>query len=95
MNLPLIEGTNTSDWRTGSVSVQDIIDSIYNGKKDGEIILLHTLDYDNFADREIAVLNEIVPTLREEGYEFVTVSELFEKAGVTPVNKKVYNNVYD
>ena len=95
MNLPLIEGTNTSDWRTGTVSVQDIIDSIYNGKKDGEIILLHTLDYDNFADREIAVLNEIVPTLREEGYEFVTVSELFEKAGVTPVNKKVYNNVYD
>ena len=57
--------------------------------------MLHTLDYDNFADREISVLNEIVPTLREEGYEFVTVSDLFSIAGVTPVNGKVYNNVYD
>ncbi|MGN0115203.1 MAG: polysaccharide deacetylase family protein [Acutalibacteraceae bacterium] len=95
MDLPLLEGISTNDWRTGSVSVQDIIDTIYSGKKDGEIILLHTLDYDNFADREIAVLNEIVPTLREEGYEFVTVSELFEKAGVEPVNRKIYNNVYD
>ena len=95
MNLPLVEGTNTEDWRTGSVSVQDIIDTIYSGKKDGEIILLHTLDYDNFAAREISVLNEIIPTLREEGYEFVTVSDLFSNAGVTPVNGKVYNNVYD
>ena len=44
---------------------------------------------------ESAVLNEIVSTLREGGYEFVTVSELFEKAGIAPVNGKAYNNVYD
>ncbi|MEE1019185.1 MAG: hypothetical protein UH824_06865 [Acutalibacteraceae bacterium] len=44
---------------------------------------------------ESAVLNEIVPTLRKEGYEFVTVSELFEKAGIAPVNGKAYNNIYD
>ena len=37
MNLPLVEGTNTEDWRTGSVSVQNIIDTIYSGKKDGQI----------------------------------------------------------
>lgn len=95
MDLPLVEGTNTEDWRTGSVSVQNIIDTIYSGKQDGQIVLLHTLDYDGFADREISVLNEIIPTLREEGYEFVTVSDLFSTAGVTPVNGKVYNNVYD
>ena len=64
--------TTTSD-------ADKIVDIIYRQASDGDIILLHDR-YQNTVD---AVLRA-VPHLQEQGYVFVTVSELLARKGVTP-----------
>ena len=37
----------------------------------------------------------IIPKLMEEGYEFVTMSELFGKCGVKAERNVIYSNVFE
>ena len=41
----------------------------------------------------VKALDRLIPALREEGYELVTVEELFEKCGVVPKSGVIYTNV--
>ena len=59
--------------------------------EDGQIVLLHD-SAGNSATVE--ALRTIIPELKRRGFEFVTVPELFEKAGVTPARGIVYTSVY-
>ena len=47
--------------------------------KDGTIVLLHDMQGNS---KTVEALKTIIPTLKDEGYEFVTVSELFEAKGI-------------
>ncbi len=63
---------DTRDWTM--VSAQKIIRQVENGAAAGEIILFHDL-----GDKRLSTpdaLRILLPRLKEEGYQFVTVSEL-------------------
>lgn len=56
--------------------------------QDGDIMLMHCWN-----EGSKAALRALVPEMIEDGYVFVTVSELFELKEVTPENGKVYYNI--
>ena len=77
---------DTEDWK--SKDADKILDIIYRQVSDGDIVLLHDR-YQNTVD---AVLRA-VPHLQEQGYVFVTVSELLTLKGVTPESGVTYHSV--
>ncbi len=71
------------DWKY--LNTNTVVNNIMSTVKDGDIILLHDL-YKTSVDAALIVIDR----LQAQGYEFVTVSELFRRRGVTPENGKVY-----
>lgn len=58
--------------------------------KDGLIVLMH----DSEANQPtVEALKIALPELKKQGYEFVTVSELFEMQGETPLGDRSYSEV--
>ena len=45
----------------------------------------------NGNSKTVEALDTIIPTLLDEGYEFVTVSELFEKKNIEPADRIIYS----
>lgn len=88
IDLPFIAGFGANDW-------EDSRDAEYRATRiirqamDGGIILLH-----DFAgnSQTVEALHTIIPALLEEGYQLVTVSQLFEAKGVEPQSGIVYSN---
>lgn len=62
---------DSEDW-TG-LSRDEIVDSVVEGAEPGAVVLLH----DTLAPT-LAATPEIIERLREEGYEFVTVSRIYD-----------------
>lgn len=65
------------DW--SNPGVEKIVTTIENNIKNGSIILLH--DYNNVRcdkSQTVKALERIVPDLKNQGYEFVTISELIK-----------------
>lgn len=87
-DLPFIAGIGANDWEP-SVSAEERARLILDQVKDGDIILLHDME-NNYATVE--ALDTIIPALLEQGYGFVTVSELFEAKGIKPQKGVVYSN---
>jgi peptidoglycan/xylan/chitin deacetylase (PgdA/CDA1 family) len=56
------------------VSVQSVVDTVMNNVKDGNIILFH--DYVSGTSPTAKALEILIPKLQEQGYRFVTVSDL-------------------
>ena len=64
---------DTRDWaHTGTAQ---IVRTVREGLTDGGVILFH--DFISGESHTLAALGELLPALAAEGYEFVTVSELF------------------
>lgn len=85
---PFIGGYSTDDWRS-EMTPSDICDAILKLAGDGRIILCHELD------RTVIALRTAIPALLEQGYRFVTLSELFRLRGVDPasVEDQYYHEV--
>lgn len=66
---------DTEDWR--GLSADRIENAIMKDVKDGSIILCH--DYVAGQSHTPEALRRVIPRLLEEGYEFVTVSDLVRK----------------
>ncbi len=66
---------DTMDWK--NPPVHDIINTVISNVQDGDIILFHDYIYGDSPTPE--ALKEIIPKLKNMGYEFVTVSELISK----------------
>lgn len=66
---------DTRDWE--HKSVDNIVKIILENVKDGDIILMH--DYISGNSPTPEALTFIIPALLNEGYEFVTVSELYNE----------------
>ena len=64
---------DTRDW--AKASVNDIVANVKKNVRDGSIILFH--DYIAYPSPTPDVLREIIPYLKSQGYEFVTVGELY------------------
>ncbi|MHB8064913.1 MAG: glycoside hydrolase family 11 protein [Ruminiclostridium sp.] len=91
-DLIFVQGVTCNDWQS-SVTAQQRADYAIQGAKDGAIILLH--DNQPLPHPTPEALDIIIPTLQSQGYQFVTLSQLFEAKGVninTPTDK-VYTNV--
>lgn len=90
IDLPFICGIGCNDWVPSQTAKQRTA-SVLRDAKDGAIILLHDL-YGNV--NTVTALPDIIKGLREKGYEFVTISELFARKGVDPnVEYKIWTIV--
>lgn len=78
IDMPFINGVGCNDWDP-DVSVEKRLKSLNRQIKDGVIILLHDAKGN---DLTVEMLDTLIPQLLEEGYQFATVSELFEAKGV-------------
>ena len=89
IGLTFICGCGCEDW-VPTVSAQERIDRVLANAEDGQIVLLHDMQWNqNTAD----ALKVIIPELKKRGFAFVTVEQLFEQKGVTPQREWLYSNV--
>ncbi len=86
VDVPLILwSVDTLDWKSRNADA--VASRIRAQAADGAIILMHDL-YDTSVDGCVATLDELM----DEGYTFVTVSELFRRKGETLEAGKIYMN---
>ena len=93
IDLVFISGRSFQDWNP-EVSLQQRIDGILTRVGDGDIILLHD-STGNTATVE--ALKVVIPEMKERGFTFVTVRQLFEevRGNVPPAHDgRIYTNVY-
>ena len=90
IDLTFICGAGCEDW-VPEVSAQTRIDRVLANAEDGQIVLLHDMEWNV---NTVEALKTIVPELKKRGYRFVTCAQLFAEAGVTPVHGRLYSNVY-
>lgn len=92
VDLVFVQGVIAQDWNGGSATTaEERARLVINGVKDGSIVLLHDNQPDPHPTPE--ALDIIIPTLKNQGYYFVTLSDLFRLKGVA-LNPSV-NRAYD
>lgn len=79
----IIWDIDTLDWKYHNS--KKITSRVVNKVKDGDIVLMHDI-YSATAN----ALDNIIPMLANNGYSFVTVSDLFYYKGITLEKGKVY-----
>ena len=83
IDLPFAEGVLGFDWAGGAGDTPEkVANYVLSGMKDGAIILLHDVQPDPHPTPE--ALDTLIPELKNLGYEFVTLSELFDRKGINP-----------
>jgi polysaccharide deacetylase family sporulation protein PdaB len=70
--------TDSQDWKADSA--QQIVEQVKTKAHPGDIILMHASDSVKYNEE---ALPQIIDILRDQGYEFVTVSELLEQSSVS------------
>ena len=86
VNLPLVNWSlNSNDWETRDAD--RIYNDVMNNIQDGDIVLFHDLK-----DFSASAIERIVPALTKQGYQLVTVQELFELKGRTLEPGVVYSS---
>jgi len=81
---PLIYwSVDTRDWE--SLNSEAVVEQTTDAVYDGAIVLMHDIH-----PSTVEAVPEVVDELREEGYEFVTVSELAELRGVELEDGETY-----
>jgi peptidoglycan/xylan/chitin deacetylase (PgdA/CDA1 family) len=91
IDLTFIQGITANDW-VASTDTAARAKTVLDNVKDGTIILLHDF-YGN--DQTVDALDTIIPELLSKGYQFVTVSQLFEARETEPEvhTGKIYSSV--
>ncbi len=82
-------GVGCNDFMA-DVTAQDRADAVIGAARDGLIVLLHDAAGN---DQTVEALRTILPTLTEQGYQFVTLSQLFALQGETPRHGILYSEV--
>ncbi len=78
INMMFIAGFGCDDWDP-NVDVETRVAKTLEQCCDGAIILLHDAQGNS---QTVEALRQIIPELQKQGYEFVTVSELFHAKGI-------------
>lgn len=89
IDVPFICGIDCQDY-VENVTAQERADYILNGARDGVIVLLHDAAGNS---QTVDALHIAIPKLIEQGYEFVTLTELFELQGEIPRKNMMYTYV--
>lgn len=89
IDMPFICGIDCQDYME-NVTAEQRAEYILNGAKDGVIVLLHDAAGNS---QTVEALRIAMPKLIEQGYEFVTLTELFERQGETPKEDMIYTYV--
>lgn len=91
IDLTFISGFGCNDW-DDKVTAERRAKVIIRQAQDGGIILLHDAQGNS---KTVEALHTIIPELQAQGYEFVTLTELFELKGValTPDDGNLYSFV--
>lgn len=89
IDLPFICGIDCQDYME-NVTAEARAEYILNGARDGVIVLLHDASGNS---QTVDALKIAMPQLIEQGYEFVTLTELFERQGETPKDNLLYTYV--
>lgn len=79
---------DSEDWK--SKDKDTIVAHVLEEAGNGKIVLMH--DIHTFT---VDAAEELIPKLKERGYQIVTVRELFYYKGVDPENGKVYHSSYN
>ena len=89
IGLTFICGVGCEDW-VPDVTAQQRAERVLAAAEDGQIVLLHDMQWNQ---NTVDALKTIIPELKKRGFEFVTVAQLFERKGITPVHGRLYSNV--
>lgn len=66
---------DSKDWSNPGAEI--ITETVISKTENGDILLLHDCVYEEKSDT-VEALKTILPTLKDRGYEFITISELIE-----------------
>ena len=85
-NIPYIFicGLPCDDW-VPEVTAEQRAQKVLDGARDNMLVLLHDREGN---DNTVEALDIIIPELKNRGFEFVTISELFKRAGIDKSNAK-------
>lgn len=89
IQLPFICGDGCNDWED-EVSTDVRVEKMLASARDGLIFLLH-----DFVGNEktVEAVDRIIPILKERGFRFVTVRELFKAKNVAPQKGIIYSDI--
>ncbi len=88
IDMTFICGAGCEDW-VPTVTAQQRAERVLANAEDGQIVLLHDMQWNQ---NTVDALKTIIPELKKRGYEFVTVTQLFERKNVTPQRGWLYSN---
>lgn len=91
IDLCFICGHGCQDWEP-AITAEQRAETILKAPKHGDIFLLHDMPGN---DATVQALDIIIPELKKQGFEFVTITELFKRCNVTPQPGVMYSNVFD
>ena len=91
IDLTFICGKGCQDWEA-TVGKEARREGIISNAEPGAIYLLHDFEGN---EATVDALDEAIPVLKEQGYVFVTVSELFDKLKCKPDGHTIYSVVPD
>ena len=80
IDMTFICGVGCEDW-VPEVTAEQRAERVLANAADGQIVLLHDMQWNQYT---VEALKTIIPELKKRGYDFVTVSQLFERKNVTP-----------
>ena len=80
IDLPFICGLGCEDW-VPTVSCDERVKRMLDMADNGAIFLMHDMTGN---EASVEAVDKVIPLLKERGFEFVTVPEIFEKCGVDP-----------
>ncbi|MFQ3547128.1 MAG: polysaccharide deacetylase family protein [Termitinemataceae bacterium] len=83
--LPFVGGILGYDWAGCGTTAEDRAQRVLGEIADGAIILLHDVQPDPHPTPE--ALDILIPELQRQGFELVTLSELFARKGIDPASR--------
>mgnify|MGYP004525540105 FL=1 len=89
VDLGFICGYGCEDWLP-EVSAEERTRRILEQAHPGFIILVHDMEGNT---QTVEAIKKIIPALKEQGYEFVTIRDLFAKSGKVPERNTLYMEV--
>ena len=88
IDMTFICGMGCEDW-VPTVTAEERAERVLANAADGQIVLLHDMQWNQ---NTVEALKTIIPELKKRGYDFVTISQVFEQKGVTPQRGWLYSN---
>lgn len=87
IDMPFIAGSGNNDWDP-NCTVEQRVDQALRDADDGAILLMHCFEGN---EATVEALRILLPELKQQGYEIVTVSQLFARKEI-PLEKGVMYN---